>query len=195
MWPADIRGPAQSWRNLALFDPRVNMFVHDRDSHAHAIFGDVGWEIDEFFDPSHAKKSVINIWQQYFMIPWRKLENCAGSCRIGWRIRFMIHSLTVDGTRNGAGDWTTQINSMEAIEIVTTRHRLLSRPGVGTVIHGFKSYWASSNAPSQPPSNLVNWIKIKYYWIMDSLSCFLHNINSTSPIQDAPGKCAFTISV
>jgi hypothetical protein len=27
--------------------------------------------------------------------------------------------------------------------------------------------------------------------IMDSLSCFLHNVNSTSRIQDATGKCTF----
>jgi hypothetical protein len=31
--------------------------------------------------------------------------------------------------------------------------------------------------------------------IMDSLSCFLHNVNSTSRIQDATWKCMFAISV
>jgi hypothetical protein len=31
--------------------------------------------------------------------------------------------------------------------------------------------------------------------IMDSLSCFVHNVNSTSRIQDAIWKCTFTISV
>jgi hypothetical protein len=48
-----------------------------------------------------------------------------------------------------------------------------------------------------PDLLLIWWTESKsdIMEIMDSLLCFLHNVNSTSRIQNATWKCAFTISV
>jgi hypothetical protein len=59
MEPAGIRRLAENWMNPALFYPRVKRFVHDKDRHGRAIVRDVGWDLVEFLDPSHARKSIV----------------------------------------------------------------------------------------------------------------------------------------
>jgi hypothetical protein len=59
MESAGIRRLATNWLDPALFYPRVTKYVHDKDSHTRATLRDLGWEIEEFLDPSHAKKSIL----------------------------------------------------------------------------------------------------------------------------------------
>jgi hypothetical protein len=77
-------------------------FGRDKNSHTSAILRNVGLEIDELFDPLHAKKPTRKHLTTVFRACGAEAEKPHNLWQIGGRTLFMIQGLTVYGTRSNS---------------------------------------------------------------------------------------------
>jgi hypothetical protein len=83
MESAGLKSLAQKWIVLSEGRPKISKFVHDKDARANVVLSNLHWELEEFLDPNHAKKSIFRQFKA-IVGKFGKLSKSIGTILQNW---------------------------------------------------------------------------------------------------------------